>query len=48
VHAVFTETELKNYYNTVDRIQEHEEITKFIKWISKKEGGFFDTTIKKK
>jgi hypothetical protein len=27
VHAVFTETELKNYYNTVDRIQEHEDIT---------------------
>jgi hypothetical protein len=48
VHAVFTETELKNYYNTVDRIKEHEDITKFIKWVSKKEGGFFDTTIKKK
>jgi hypothetical protein len=48
VHAVFTETELKNYYNTVERIQEHEDIIKFIKWVSKKEGGFFDTSIKKK
>jgi hypothetical protein len=48
VHAVFTETELKNYYNTVDRIKEHEDITKFIKWVSKKELEFFDTTIKKK
>ena len=48
VHAVFTETELKNYYNTVDRLKEHEDIIKFIKWVSKKELEFFDTTIKKK
>jgi hypothetical protein len=46
VHAVFTETELKN--NTVDRIKENEDIVKFIKWVSKKELEFFDTTIKKK
>ena len=48
VHAVFTETELKNYFNTVDRLKEHEDILKFIKWVSKKELEFFDTTIKKK
>jgi hypothetical protein len=48
VHAVFTETELKSYYNTVDRLQEHEEISKFIKWVSKKEPEFFDNSIKKK
>jgi hypothetical protein len=48
VHAVFTETELKNYFHTVDRIKEHEDIIKFIKWVSKKELEFFDTTIKKK
>jgi len=48
VHAVFTETELKSYYNTVDRLKEHDDIIKFIKWVSKKELEFFDTTIKKK
>lgn len=48
VHAVFTETELKNYYHTVDRLKEHEDIIKFIKWVSKKELEFFDTTMKKK
>lgn len=48
VHAVFTETELKNYYHTVERIKEHCDIAKFIKWVSKKELQFFDTTIKKK
>jgi len=48
VHAVFSETELKNYYHTVERILENEEIQKFAKWVKKKELGFFDTTIKKK
>ena len=48
VHAVFTETELKNYYNTVDRLKEHDDIIKFIKWVSKKEPEFFDTSIKRK
>lgn len=48
VHAVFTETELKNYYHTVERLKEHEDILKFIKWISKKELEFFDNSIKKK
>ena len=48
VHAVFTETELKTYYHTVERIKEHDDIAKFIKWVSKKELEFFDTTIKKK
>ncbi len=48
VHAVFTETELKTYYNTVERLLEHEEIIKFIKWVGKKEPEFFDNTIKRK
>jgi hypothetical protein len=48
VHAVFTETELKNYYNTVERLQEHDEIAKFIKWVSKKDPEFYDGSIKKK
>lgn len=48
VHAVFTETELKSHYNSVGGLQEHEEIAKFIKWVSKKDPEFFDNTIKKK
>ena len=48
IHAVFTETEQKNYYNTVERIKENEEIAKFIKWVNKKEPEFFDQSIKKK
>jgi hypothetical protein len=48
VHAVFSETEQKNYYHTVERLLENEEIIKFVKWVSKKDLEFFDTTIKRK
>lgn len=45
IHTVFTERELKNNYNTIDKIKEHEEMKKFIKWISKKEPDFYDGNI---
>lgn len=48
VHAVFTETELKNYYHTIERLQEHEEIAKFIKWVKKKEPEFYDGSVSSK
>lgn len=48
IHAVFTETELKNYYFTVERILENEEMQKFVKWVKKKELSFNDVSIKKK
>ena len=48
IHAVLTETELKTYYHTVERLQEHEEIRKFIKWVAKKEPEFYDVSVKRK
>lgn len=42
IHATFPEYELLNYYHTVERIREHPEIQKFIKWISKKPPEFYD------
>lgn len=48
IHTVFTETELKNYYHTVDRILENEEMQKFVKWVRKKEPSFYDVSMKKK
>lgn len=48
VHAVFNETELKNYYHTIERILENEEIAKFAKWVKKKELSFCDVSVKKK
>lgn len=48
IHAVFTEMELKKTYNTIERLQQHEEIAKFIKWVRKKEPGFYDKSVKQR
>ena len=48
IHAVFTEKELKKYYNTFERLQQHEEMAKFIKWVRNKEPGFYDKSVKLK
>lgn len=36
IHRTFTERELFNYYNTPERVLEHEEMKKFVKWVVKK------------
>ena len=41
LHHTFSEREMYSYYNTVKRILEHEEIKKFIKWVSKKDINFY-------
>ena len=48
IPAVFTETELKRHYYTIERLHQHEELSKFIKWISKKEPQFYDRSVKMK
>lgn len=48
IHAVFTEKELKRYYHTMERLHQHEEVSKFIKWVRKKEPQFYDKSVWKK
>jgi hypothetical protein len=48
IHAVFTEVELKRYYDTIDKLKQHEEIAKFIKWLGNKEPEFYDKSVKQK
>ncbi len=48
IHAVFTEMELKKHYNTIERLQQHEEMAKFIKWVRNKEPQFYDRSVKLK
>lgn len=42
IHATFSEVELNQYYHTVDRIREHEQITKFVKWVKTKPPEYYD------
>ncbi len=46
IHTVFTEKELKRHYNTIERLQAHEEIARFIKWIGKKEPQFYHRSVR--
>lgn len=42
IHSIWTEKELEKEFNDPIKIREHEEIQKFIKWVSKKEPAFYD------
>lgn len=45
IHSVFTESELAKEYNNAEIVRSHPEITKFIKWVSKKEPDFYDRNV---
>lgn len=42
IHSTFSERELLQYYHIPERILEHEEMQKFVKWISKKPLEFYN------
>lgn len=42
IHHTFSERELANYYHTIERLKDHKEIQKFVKWIKKKPFDFYD------
>jgi len=41
IHSVFSEKELESTFNSIEKLKNHTEIEKFIKWISKKPPGFY-------
>ncbi|MFT5953762.1 MAG: hypothetical protein ACI8QD_000600 [Cyclobacteriaceae bacterium] len=41
IHSVFSEKELQENYHSVLEIKGHDEMKKFLKWISKKDPGFY-------
>jgi len=45
IHATFTEKELAKQYNTIEKLLEHEEISKFAKWVAKKPANYIDPSI---
>jgi len=45
IHATFSEKDLFDYYHTIERLLESEQIQKFVKWISKKPLDFYDKSI---
>lgn len=43
LHQTFTNKELEREYNTPEKCKEHEEIKKFIKFISKKDPEYYSS-----
>ena len=41
IHSVFSTRELQEKYHTVEKIRNHEQMQKFIKWLSKKDVNFY-------
>lgn len=48
IHSIFTEKQLRDEYCTVEKLISHEEMKKFIKWVSKKDIDFYDLSKKMK
>jgi hypothetical protein len=48
IHSVLSEIDLKRHYHTIDRLQQHEEIAKFIRWVQRKEPQFYDRSARRK
>ena len=47
IHAIFSEAELSKRYNTIEALLEHEEIRKFVAWVSKKPDDFIERVKKR-
>lgn len=44
IHSLFSEKELGNVYNTIDKLLEHEEMQKFVRWVRKKDSEYYDSS----
>lgn len=42
IHAVLTEQQLRDHYNTVEALRGHPEIASFIRWVKRKPPEFVD------
>lgn len=48
IHDVFTERQLQRDYDTIAKLRAHDEIAKFVEWLSKKPPEFYTRGKKKK
>ncbi len=48
IHSLFSERELKDYYHSIARLHEHEDIQKFVRWVRRKHPDFYQYNRRKK
>lgn len=39
IHSIFDNHELSSYYHTIERLQAHSEVQKFVNWVKKRPAG---------
>jgi hypothetical protein len=44
IHSIWSESELASFYYTIERINSHHDMKKFIKWVKKKPDDFYAKT----
>lgn len=44
IHATFTNKQLESEFNTVDALLGHDDIVRFVAWVSKKDPTYYDKT----
>ena len=44
IHATFSEKELARKFNTWESLRSHEDIQAFVKWVQKKDPGYYDVS----
>ncbi|MDH4396039.1 MAG: HNH endonuclease signature motif containing protein [Limnobacter sp.] len=48
IHALFTESELAQYYSTIEALLTYPDMQTFVKWVKSKPNDFMDRTRKSK
>ena len=49
IHALFSESDLEVFYNSVSKLRGHRDVKRFVKWVRKKPNGFnIKTRIRRK
>jgi len=48
IHSLIGEKELASYYNTIERLLEHEDIQNFVKWVQRKPIDYNDKAVMSK
>lgn len=44
IHSLWSENQLRDYYNTIDKIMSDDRMQKFANWVSKKDPDFNDSS----
>jgi hypothetical protein len=48
IHSLFSESQIKKYYNTIDKLLTNDNVINFVRWLQNKDIDFYDSSKKEK